>query len=983
MLEIARSAFVLTETDVDAWANNNGYALEADVVLLDGTQAMTGNLDLGTNSIVNVVDPTNPQDAATKNYVDTEITSAVSGLSTDSIAGGDGNTMIQTDEGGANDDIIRFDTAGSERMVIDASGNVGVGSSSPRSPFEVAGEIQIGNTLAACDGTKVGAIRYNTGNVEFCDGGGTWVAFGTAAGGEVNTGSNLAGAGVGVFDSKNVADLRFRNIAAEDSKVDITLNSGDIEVGVREGNFDPALIPNTPAGSITATNVQAALNELDTLKLGAIDNEASLANANIWVGDGLGVAQEVAVTGDVVMANTGATTIQANAVESSMILDGEIVDADINASANITASKLGTGVVDNTEFNFLDGVTSAIQTQIDGKEDALGYTPVNQAGDTMSGLLTMDAVGGASGDGGSIVFRELVGNGTEQTGFRAPDALGTDLIYELPGVAPTAGQVLSSDASGLLSWVDNGAGAGDFMANGSVAMTGQLDAIDGTAAAPGISFASDQDTGVYRSAADEVSVSTGGSQRMVVDATGNIGIGTTSPGADLDIVKTNPSGTVGMVIQNLSADPIANSMLSIVNDDNSGRLSLGVNSSGEFLVPGQSQINSLNDLVVFAGSNTEQLFLESSSGNVGIGTTGPGAKLDVEGDIVSGPKGTAAGDGGEIRFEELAANEGVAGIEYVGFSAPDAIADGDEVVWQLPAADGTTGQVLSTNGSGVLSWTSVGTGDFESDGSVSMTGQFLAIGGSVGAPGISFDGDTDTGIFSTVADTIGFSVGGGARYFLDDTSLSSYLGTSFYIRHLVGNASTPTYSFTSTTDSGMFSPGIDMIAFSNNGVESLRIDASGNVGIGNTTPNVALDVNGSIEYTGTLTDMSDRRLKEDIMPLENSLDKILAIEGVSFVMKGDADRRVETGVIAQQVEPIVPELVHTADDEMQTKSVNYIGFIGYIMEAIKELAAYVFDKNAEQDRELASLKQQNQELLEVIKKQQQQLEEIHSKLDQK
>jgi hypothetical protein len=118
------------------------------------------------------------------------------------------------------------------------------------------------------------------------------------------------------------------------------------------------------------------------------------------------------------------------------------------------------------------------------------------------------------------------------------------------------------------------------------------------------------------------------------------------------------------------------------------------------------------------------------------------------------------------------------------------------------------------------------------------------------------------------------------------------------------------------------------------------------------------------------------------MPLESALDKILAVQGVSFVMKGDEDRRVEIGVIAQQVEEVIPEVVHTADDEMKTKSVNYIGFIGYIMEAIKELADYVFDKNEEQDRELASLKQQNQQLLEIIQKQQQQLDEINKKLDQ-
>ena len=65
-----------------------------------------------------------------------------------------------------------------------------------------------------------------------------------------------------------------------------------------------------------------------------------------------------------------------------------------------------------------------------------------------------------------------------------------------------------------------------------------------------------------------------------------------------------------------------------------------------------------------------------------------------------GPFGTVAGNTGEIRLGELAAG----GSEYVGFKAPDAITTSR--IWTLPSADGSNGQVLSTNGSGLLSWTS-------------------------------------------------------------------------------------------------------------------------------------------------------------------------------------------------------------------------------------------------------------------------------------
>ena len=64
---------------------------------------------------------------------------------------------------------------------------------------------------------------------------------------------------------------------------------------------------------------------------------------------------------------TGVTVASAN------IVNGTIVNADINASAAIDATKIHDGSISNTEFGYLNGVTSAIQTQIDGKERAADY----------------------------------------------------------------------------------------------------------------------------------------------------------------------------------------------------------------------------------------------------------------------------------------------------------------------------------------------------------------------------------------------------------------------------------------------------------------------------------------------------------------------------------------------------------------------------------------------------------------------------------
>ena len=71
------------------------------------------------------------------------------------------------------------------------------------------------------------------------------------------------------------------------------------------------------------------------------------------------------------------------------ITSGAIVNADINASAAIDATKINTGVVSNTEFNYLDGATSSIQTQLDSKTVKVG-TAVNLTGQNAAiGITTI------------------------------------------------------------------------------------------------------------------------------------------------------------------------------------------------------------------------------------------------------------------------------------------------------------------------------------------------------------------------------------------------------------------------------------------------------------------------------------------------------------------------------------------------------------------------------------------------------------------
>ena len=141
---------------------------------------------------------------------------------------------------------------------------------------------------------------------------------------------------------------------------------------------------------------------------------------------------------------------------------------------------------------------------------------------------------------------------------------------------------------------------------------------------------------------------------------------------------------------------------------------------------------------------------------------------------------------------------------------------------------------------------------------------------------------------------------------------------------------------------------------------------TGNLGLGTQTPSVRLDVTGDIEYTGTITDVSDERLKENIKPLDqygDLIEKISAIDTYTFTMKDDEEGRIEFGVMAQELEKIFPELVRTAEDEMGTKSVNYTGLIAPMIEATKALKA----ENDNLRTELAAVKDGQEKMEADIK----------------
>ena len=98
-----------------------------------------------------------------------------------------------------------------------------------------------------------------------------------------------------------------------------------------------------------------------------------------------------------------------------------------------------------------------------------------------------------------------------------------------------------------------------------------------------------------------------------------------------------------------------------------------------------------------------------------------------------------------------------------------------------------------------------------------------------------------------------------------------------------------------------------------------------------------LNCTGNIVATGNVSASSDLRFKSNISVITNALSKVAAIRGVTFDREGQTDRKA--GVIAQEVEAVLPEVVKT--DELGYKSVCYGNMVSVLIEAIKELTERV------------------------------------------
>lgn len=274
---------------------------------------------------------------------------------------------------------------------------------------------------------------------------------------------------------------------------------------------------------------------------------------------------------------------------------------------------------------------------------------------------------------------------------------------------------------------------------------------------------------------------------------------------------------------------------------------------------------------------------------------------------------------------------------------------------------GDTGKFLKAAGGNISTWTALGPSEITSalgyiplnnSGETITAGTFTFSGGAV-LRTMDPIGLTDVATKQYV-DSFGQWMKTGADIYFQSGNVG--IGTSVPGQklHVVGNAkfdgnvavaqgspSTPSINNFNSPSTGLFFPAANTIGFAVSGMEKLRIDSSGNVGIGTTTPSYALHVNGTVAGTAAYMNASDIRYKKDIQKISGALEKILSIDGVSYKFKNSEfpdlkfSKRREMGVIAQTVEKVFPEAVSL--DKNGFRSVAYSMLISPIIEAIREM----------------------------------------------
>ena len=343
---------------------------------------------------------------------------------------------------------------------------------------------------------------------------------------------------------------------------DLVLSNGttwnEIDVSSTYVSQTASNVAFSPAASISATNVQAAVEEVsnecrnaDNITSGTLlATRGGTGTGTYTKGDLLAASSTTALSklgvgtnGQVLRANSSTATglewgLDYLGTVTSVSGSGAISVANGTTTPAISVAAATTSVAGVVQLSDSTVTTSSVlaatPTAVKSAYD-LAAAAMPKAGGTFTGDVTLGANVG-------MVFEGSTDDANE-TRLLAADPTADRLIY-LPnadGTLVLSGAIVNADIAAGAAIA--GSKISPDFGSQTVQTTGIFSLAAGTAAAPSISFAADTNTGVYSPTADQVAVATAGSERIRIGASGQIGIGGANYGTSGQVLTSNGSGS--------------------------------------------------------------------------------------------------------------------------------------------------------------------------------------------------------------------------------------------------------------------------------------------------------------------------------------------------------------------------------------------------------------------------------------------------------